>query len=95
LLKYIHPTVIFLFRENVGGSEKDRFVVGWRVTAEAVQSASLTLESVDDVHGRHRLAFGVLSVRDSVTDHVLQEHFENAASLLVDQTRDKDRSQVK
>ena len=38
------------------------------LTAEAVQSASLTLESVDDVHGRHRLALGVLSVRDSVRD---------------------------
>ena len=81
---------MFLLRENVGGPEKDRFVVGGVdcLTAEAVQSASLTLESVDDVHGRHRLALGVLSIRDSVTDHVLQEHFENAASLLVDQTRD-------
>jgi len=72
----------------VGGPEKDRFVVVERLTAEAVQSASLTLESVDDVHRRHRLALGVLSVRHSVTDHVLQEHFENATSLLVDQTGD-------
>jgi len=81
---------MFLLRENVGGPEKDRFVVD-RVeclTAEAVQSTSLTLESVDDVHRSHRLALGVLSVRHSVTDHVLQEHFENATSLLIDQTRD-------
>jgi len=82
---------MFLLRENVGGPEKDRLVVVGCVdclAAEAVQSTSLTLESVDDVHRRHRLALGVLSVRHSVTDHVLQEHFENATSLLVDQTRD-------
>jgi len=82
---------MFVLRENVGGPEKDRLVVVGCVdclAAEAVQSTSLTLESVDDVHGRHRLALGVLSVRHSVTDHVLQEHFENATSLLVDQTRD-------
>ena len=74
----------------MGGHEKGRFVVVLVccLSAEAVQSASLTLESVDDVHSRHRLALGVLSVRHSVTDHILQEHFVNAASLLVDQTRD-------
>jgi len=59
----------------VGGPEKDRFVVVLVccLSAEAVQSTSLALESVDDVHSRHRLALGVLSVRHSVTDHVLQE----------------------
>ena len=82
---------MFVLRENVGGPEKDRFVVVGCVdylAAEAVQSTSLTLESVDDVHRRHRLALGVFSVRHSVTDHILQEHFENATSLLVDQARD-------
>jgi len=82
---------MFLLRENVGGPEKDQFVaVGSvdRLSAEAVQSTSLTLESVDDVHGCDRLALGVLSVRHSITDHVLQENFEDASSLLVDQTRD-------
>jgi len=82
-----------LLRENVGGPEKDRLVlVGCAdrcpLTAETVQSASLTLQSVDDVHGGHSLALGVFSVRHSVTDHVLQEHFEDATSLLVDQARD-------
>jgi len=85
-----YPTDMFPLRENVGGPEKDRFVVACSVDclpAEAVQSTSLTLQSVDDVHGSDRLALGVLSVRHSVTDHVLQEHFEDAPSLLVDQTR--------
>ena len=82
---------MFLLLKNVGGPEKDRFVVIGSVdclSAEAVQSTSLTLQSVDDVHGCDRLALGVLSVRHSVTDHVLQEHFEDASILLVDQTRD-------
>ena len=59
-----------------------------RLSAEAVQSTSLTLQSVDDIHGYDRLALGVLSVCHSITDHVLQEHFEDASSLLVYQTRD-------
>ena len=62
------------------------FVIVGRLTAEAVQSTSLALESVDDVHSCDRLAFGLLGVGDSVTDHVLQEDFENATSLLVDET---------
>lgn len=59
-----------------------------RLSAEAVQGAALTLQSVDDVHGRHRLSLGVFGVRDGVADHVLEEHLEHAASLLVDQARD-------
>ena len=57
------------------------------LTAEAVQRAALTLQSVHDVHGRDRLALGVFRVRDSVADDVLEEDLEHAASFLVDQTR--------
>lgn len=60
----------------------------FRLTAEAVQCAALALQSVDDVHGGHRLALGVLGIGDSVADDVLQEHFENAARLLVDEAAD-------
>ncbi|KFP53135.1 hypothetical protein N323_02114, partial [Cathartes aura] len=52
------------------------------------KGASLALESVDHVHGRHRLPLSVLSVGDGVTDHVLQEHLQHAARLLVDEPRD-------
>ena len=58
------------------------------LAAEAVQGAALTLQSVDDVHGSHRLALGVLGVGDGIADDVLQEHLENTAGLLVDQTAD-------
>ena len=69
------------------------FVVGVRessccLTAEAVQGAALAFEGVDHVHGGHRLPLRVLGVGDGVTDHVLQEHFEDTTGLLVDQAGD-------
>ena len=58
------------------------------LTTKSVQSTSLAFESVHHIHGCHRLALGVLGVRHRITDHVLQENFENTTSLLVDQARD-------
>jgi hypothetical protein len=58
------------------------------LTTEAVQGASLALERIDDVHGRHGLALGVLGVGDGIADDVLEEDLEDATGLLVDQTRD-------
>ena len=58
------------------------------LSAESVESASLSLEGVDDVHGRHGLSLGVLAVGDSVTDHILKENLEHTTSFLVDETRD-------
>jgi hypothetical protein len=63
-------------------------VVIMRLAAEAVEGASLPLEGVDDVHGGDGLPLGVLGVGDGVTDHVLQEHLQHAAGLLVDEARD-------
>ncbi|GER43516.1 HSP20-like chaperones superfamily protein [Striga asiatica] len=57
-------------------------------TAKPVQSAALPLESVDDIHGRHRLPAGVLGVGHGVTDDVLEEDLQNAARLLVDEAAD-------
>jgi hypothetical protein len=56
--------------------------------AEAVQRAALTLERVHHVHRGHSLATGVLGVGYRITDHVLEEHLEHTAGLLVDETRD-------
>ena len=58
------------------------------LTTKSVEGASLALQSVDNVHGCDGLPLGVFSVGNSVTDHVLQEHFENTAGLLVDEARD-------
>ena len=43
------------------------------LSSEAVESAALALEGVDDVHGGDRLSLSVLAVRDGVTDHVLKD----------------------
>ena len=58
------------------------------LTSETVQGASLALKSVDNVHRGDGLPLGVLAVGDCVTDHVLQEHFQDTTGLLVDQTAD-------
>ncbi|KAM9312030.1 uncharacterized protein PAF06_009923 [Gastrophryne carolinensis] len=58
------------------------------LASEAVESASLSLESIDDIHGGDCLALGVLGVGDSVADHILQEDFEHPTGLLVDEARD-------
>ena len=46
------------------------------LSAESIQSASLTLEGVDDIHRSDRLALRVFAVRHRVTNHVLQEHLK-------------------
>ena len=58
------------------------------LTAETVESASLPLESIDNVHGCDSPSLGVLGVGDSVTDYILQEHLENSTGLLVNEARD-------
>ncbi|KAF3840562.1 hypothetical protein F7725_006424, partial [Dissostichus mawsoni] len=58
------------------------------LSPEAVQGAALPLQSVHHIHGGHRLPLGVLGVGDGITDHVLQEHLQHTAGLLVDQTGD-------
>ncbi|KFV75846.1 hypothetical protein N307_05822, partial [Dryobates pubescens] len=55
---------------------------------EAVEGASLALKRVDDICSRHGLSLGVLTVGDSITDHVLQEDLQHTASLFVDEARD-------
>ena len=58
------------------------------LAAEPVEGAALALEGVHHVHGGHGLPAGVLGVCDRVADDVLQEHLEDAAGLLVDESRD-------
>ena len=54
------------------------------LAAEAVQSATLALERIDDIERRDGLALGVLGVGDSVTDDTLQEGLKDTTSLFVD-----------
>ncbi len=58
------------------------------LSAEAVEGASLALEGVDDIKGSDGLSAGVLGVGDRIADHVLEEHLQNTAGLLVDEAAD-------
>ena len=62
--------------------------IGLKLTAETVESATLALEGVDDVHGCDGLSSGVLCVGHRVADDVLEEDLEDAAGLLVDEAGD-------
>ena len=58
------------------------------LTAESVESAALTLQSIDDVHGGDGLSLGVLGVGDGITDDILKEYLQDTTGLLVDESRD-------
>jgi hypothetical protein len=57
------------------------------LTSETVQGASLSLQSIDDIHSSDSLSLGVLGVRDGISDDILKEDLENTTGLLIDQTR--------
>ena len=54
------------------------------LSTETVQSAALSLESVDDVEGGDGLSLGVLGVGDGVSDDAFEEGLEDTAGLFVD-----------
>jgi hypothetical protein len=58
------------------------------LTTETVQSAALSLQGMDDVKSSDGLAASMLSVGDSVTNDVFQEHLQDTTSLFVDETGD-------
>ena len=58
------------------------------LSAKSVQSPSLSLESVDDVHGGDGLPLGVLGVCHGITDDVLKENLKDTTGLFVDETAD-------
>ena len=58
------------------------------LSAESVESASLSLEGVDDVHSGDSLSLGVLAVGDGVTDDVLKEDLQNSTGLFIDESGD-------
>ena len=55
------------------------------LTSESIQGASLPLEGIHNIHGSDGLPLGMLCVGDSVPDDILEEHFQNTSSLLIDE----------
>nr|GMD15812.1 histone H4 [Ipomoea batatas] len=58
------------------------------LASETVKSPALPLKGVDDVHRSHGFPPSVLSVGDGVSDHILEEDFEDSPGLLVDEAGD-------
>ena len=58
------------------------------LSSETVESSSLSLQSIDDVHGSDSLSSGVLGVGDGITDDVLKENLEDTSGLFVDESGD-------
>jgi len=58
------------------------------LTSETVESAALSLESVNDIEGGDCLALCVLCVCDGVTDNTLKEGLQDTTGLFVNHRRD-------
>jgi hypothetical protein len=54
------------------------------LSTEAVESASLALECVDDVERSDGLSLGVLCVCDGITDDRFEEGLEDTTSFFID-----------
>ena len=84
-----------LIKTILVGSIKNRLfvsglVVWWVVslTSESVEGTSLSLKSIDNIHGGDSLSLGVFSVGNSISDHILKEYLQDSTGLLVDESRD-------
>ncbi len=58
------------------------------LAAKTIQSTPLPLERIHNIHSRHSLPPGMLSISHSVTNDILQEDLENTTSFLIDQPAD-------
>jgi hypothetical protein len=58
------------------------------LASKTVKSSSLSLKSIHNIHGRHSLTPGMLSVRNGITDHILQKDLQHTASFFIDQPAD-------
>ena len=54
------------------------------LSTETVESAALSLESIDNIERGDSLSLGMLGVGDSVSDDALKEGLQDTSSLLVD-----------
>jgi hypothetical protein len=72
----------------VEGKYKAHLTAGKGSTTKTIESPSLTLQGIDNVHGRDSLATGMFRVGHGIPDDILEEDLEDAAGFLVDQSAD-------
>jgi hypothetical protein len=58
------------------------------LSTKSIKSLSLSLQSIDNIHGSDSLSAGMLSVSDTITDYILQKDLQDTTGLLIDKTRD-------
>uniref|UniRef100_V9IKG5 Uncharacterized protein n=1 Tax=Apis cerana TaxID=7461 RepID=V9IKG5_APICE len=58
-----------------------------QLTTKTVKGSSLTLQSVNYIHGSYSLPLGMLSVSDSISDNIFQEYLQYTSCFFVDQSR--------
>ena len=83
----------YLHIDYIGGPEKGRLVHYERgrrrkLTTKTVQGTTLPLQRVDNIHGSDSLPLGMFGIRNSISDNILQEHFQHASRLFIDEDRD-------
>ncbi|KAJ0458332.1 hypothetical protein HanIR_Chr15g0783841 [Helianthus annuus] len=57
-------------------------------TTKAIQSSSLPLQRINNIHRRHRLPPRMLRIRNRVANHILQKYLQNSTCLFINQTAD-------
>jgi hypothetical protein len=62
----------------------------WKVnlSTETVESSSLSLKGIDNIHSSYCLSSSMFSVSYSITDDVFEEDLQDTTSFFVDETRD-------
>nr|GMD12456.1 histone H4 [Ipomoea batatas] len=78
-------TVLYLCLRDLQLQRRKHPIAHNILASETIQSPALPLEGVDDVHRSHGLPPSVLSVGHGVSDHILEEDFEDSPGLLVDE----------
>ncbi len=63
-----------------------RIAIRARLPAETIQSSALALQGVNHIQSSHGLATSVLSVRHSVSNHILEKHLQHTTGLLINKT---------
>ena len=66
----------------------DGLVLRVNLASESVESSALSFQSVDNIESSNSLPLSVLGVGNGISDNVLQENFEDASGLFVDQSGD-------
>ena len=55
---------------------------------ETVESSTLSLEGVDDIHSGDSFSSGVFGVSDGISDNLFEERSENSSGVIIDERGD-------